>query len=283
MYRTYSNIYYKAELEYPEFCFVESTDAPVSLAASTGSNMKTTGIEGDGSVYIRGGAAVSVTVTGTPIDDLTVDAIKYGSSDRSMTKSDDASWTANMPYEPTVFTVSMASDTATAITLDKEEDSVDTAVVGVTTTADQPLYDLTALKISNDIDSATAKVTYSLAKGSVLPSGLELKNGKIYGTPKQASDSSQIVTVKVCGKNQTVAAFKLTFTKVAKGTPVMETPDTCVGVAGNTLESVTLPKAKKGNYQWVDKTAVIKRQEQRNMMHILFRQILQIMTGARQI
>lgn len=107
-----------------------------------------------------------------------------------------------------------------------------------------------------------------MAKGSYLPSGLELKNGKIYGTPKQASDSSQIVTVKVCGKNQTVAAFKLTFTKVGKGTPVMDTPDTCVGVAGKTLESVTLPKAKKGNYQWVDKTTVIERQEQRNMMHI---------------
>ena len=259
MYRTYSNIYYKAELEYPEFCFEEGTDAPVTLAASTESNMKTTGTEGDDSVYIRGGVAVSVTVTGTPIDDLTVDAIKYGSSDSSMTKSDDTSWTANMPYEPTVFTVSMASDTATAITLDKEEDSVDTAVVGVATTADHPLYDLTALKISNDIDNATAKVTYSLAKGSYLPSGLELKNGKIYGTPKQASDSSQIVTVKVCGKNQTVAAFKLTFTKVGKGTPVMDTPDTCVGVAGKTLESVTLPKAKKGNYQWVDKTTVIEK------------------------
>ncbi len=259
MYKTYSNIYYKAELEYPEFCFAESTDAPVSLAASTESNMKTTGIEGDNSVYIRGGAAVSVTVTGTPIDDLTVDAIKYGSSDSSMTKSDDASWTANMPYEPTIFTVNMASDTATAIVLDKEEDSVDTAVVGITTTADHPLYDLTALKISNDIDNATAKVTYSLAKGSYLPSGLELKNGKIYGTPKQATGSSQIVTVKVCGKNQTVAAFKLTFTKVAKGTPVMDTPNACVGIAGKTLESVTLPTAKKGKYQWVDKTTVIEK------------------------
>ena len=39
----------------------------------------------------------------------------------------------------------------------------------------------------------------------------------------------------------------------------METPDTCVGVAGNTLESVTLPKAKKGNYQWADVTAVIEK------------------------
>ena len=97
--------------------------------------MKTTGTEGDDSVYSRGGVAVSVTVTGTPIDDLTVDAIKYGSSDSSMTKSDDTSWTANMPYEPTVFNVSMASDTETAITLDKEEDSVDTADVGVATTA----------------------------------------------------------------------------------------------------------------------------------------------------
>lgn len=259
MYKTYSNIYYKAELEYPEFCFAESTDAPVSLAASTESNMKTTGIEGDDSVYIRGGAAVSVTVTGTPINDLTVDAIKYGSSDSSMTKSNDASWTANMPYEPTVFTVSMASDTATAITLDKEEDSVDTAVVGVTTTADQPLYDLTALKITNDIDSETAKVVYSLDNGSILPSGLELKNGKIYGTPKKASETEQTVTIKVCGKNQTVAAFKLTFAKVAKGTPVMETPGTCSGIAGKTLESVTLPTSKLGTYEWADAETIITK------------------------
>lgn len=259
MYKTYSNIYYKAELEYPEFCFAESTDAPVSLAASTESNMKTTGIEGDNSVYIRGGAAVSVTVTGTPIDDLTVDAIKYGSSDSSMTKSDDASWTANMPYEPTIFTVNMASDTATAIVLDKEEDSVDTAVVGITTTADHPLYDLTALKISNDIDNATAKVTYSLAKGSYLPSGLELKNGKIYGTPKKASETEQTVTIKVCGKNQTVAAFKLTFAKVAKGTPVMETPGICYGIAGKTLKSVTLPTSKLGTYEWADAETIITK------------------------
>ena len=129
-----------------------------------------------------------------------------------------------MPYEPTVFTVNMKNDTATMITLDKDEDTVDTAVVGVTTTEDKPLYDLTALKIANDIDSAAARVGYSLAKGSVLPAGLELKNGRIYGTPTKAAAEAQTVTIKICGKNQTVASFKLTFTKVAKGTPVMEMP-----------------------------------------------------------
>ena len=69
---------------------------------------------------------------------------------------------SNMPYAPDSFTINMKNDTATVITLDKTEDMVDTAVVGVTTTADKPLYDLTALKITNDIDSETAKVVYSL-------------------------------------------------------------------------------------------------------------------------
>ena len=59
----------------------------------------------------------------------------------------------------------------------------------------------------------------------MLPAGLELKNGRIYGTPTKAAAEAQTVTIKICGKNQTVASFKLTFTKVAKGTPVMETPD----------------------------------------------------------
>lgn len=63
-----------------------------------------------------------------------------------MTKQNETLWTANMPYAPDAFTINMKNDTATVITLDKTEDMVDTAVVGVTTTADKPLYDLTTLK-----------------------------------------------------------------------------------------------------------------------------------------
>ena len=40
-----------------------------------------------------------------------------------MNKSDETTWTAAMPYEPTVFTVNMKNDTATMITLDKDEDT----------------------------------------------------------------------------------------------------------------------------------------------------------------
>lgn len=255
----YSTIYYKAELVYPEFCFEEGDTAPVQLAASTTGDMKTSGIEGDDAVYIRGNGSVKVTVTGIPIENTTVDSIVYGSSESVMNKSDETTWTAAMPYEPTVFTVNMKNDTATMITLDKDEDTVDTAVVGVTTTEDKPLYDLTALKIANDIDSAAARVGYSLAKGSVLPAGLELKNGRIYGTPTKAAAEAQTVTIKICGKNQTVASFKLTFTKVAKGTPVMETPDPCTGLAGKTLESVTLPTSGKGTYKWAAPETVIEK------------------------
>ena len=256
---SYSTIYYKAELVYPEFCFEDATERPVSIAPTTASYMKTSGIEGDDSIYIKGGAAIKVTVSGTPVEGLTVDAITYKDGSSTMTKQNETSWIANMPYAPDTFTINMKNDTATVITLDKTEDTVDTAVVGVTTTADKPLYDLTALKIANDIDSENAKVVYSLANESVLPSGLELKNGKIYGTPKKASETEQTVTIKICGKNQTVAAFKLTFTKVAKGTPVMETPDICTGVAGKTLESVTLPTLKLGTYEWADAETVITK------------------------
>ncbi len=126
----YSTIYYKAELVYPEFCFEEGDTAPVQLAASTTGDMKTSGIEGDDAVYIRGNGSVKVTVTGIPIENTTVDSIVYGSSESVMNKSDETTWTAAMPYEPTVFTVNMKNDTATMITLDKDEDTVDTAVVG---------------------------------------------------------------------------------------------------------------------------------------------------------
>lgn len=255
----YSTIYYKAELIYPEFCFEDADKVPVSIAPITASYMKTSGIEGDDSVYIKGGVAVMVTVSGTPVEGLTVDTITYKNGGNTMTKQNETLWTANMPYAPDSFTINMKNDTATVITLDKTEDMVDTAVVGVTTTADKPLYDLTALKITNDIDSETAKVVYSLDNGSILPSGLELKNGKIYGTPKKASETEQTVTIKVCGKNQTVAAFKLTFAKVAKGTPVMETPGTCSGIAGKTLESVTLPTSKLGTYEWADAETIITK------------------------
>ena len=255
----YSTIYYKAELIYPEFCFEDADKAPVSIAPITASYMKTSGIEGDDSVYIKGGVAVTVTVSGTPVEGLTVDTITYKNGGNTMTKQNETLWTANMPYAPDAFTINMKNDTATVITLDKTEDMVDTAVVGVTTTADKPLYDLTTLKITNDIDSETAKVVYSLDNGSILPSGLELKNGKIYGTPKKASETEQTVTIKVCGKNQTVAAFKLTFAKVAKGTPVMETPGICYGIAGKTLESVTLPTSKLGTYEWADAETIITK------------------------
>lgn len=39
----------------------------------------------------------------------------------------------------------------------------------------------------------------------------------------------------------------------------METPGTCSGIAGKTLESVTLPTSKLGTYEWADAETIITK------------------------
>lgn len=256
----YSVIYYKTELSCKDFCF-EDNDAGASIDVLPASYKKTSGIEGDDAVYVRGNATVTVTVSGQLLDGFAIDSVTYADGVNKLTKKDETTWTGTSAFEPTVFTVNMTDAPDSPITLGKSEDMVDTAMVGKTTTAAAPLYDLTAIEILDDAEDETETVGYSLAKDAVLPDGLVLEGGKIYGTPTTATDKEQVVKIKIRGKNQTVATFVLTITKVAKGIPVLETPGAVNANMGDTLANVTLPKSKAGTYRWADSSVTIAAED----------------------
>jgi sorbitol-specific phosphotransferase system component IIA len=250
----YSTIYYAVALDYPEYCFEDSDTAPVSF---TSTNLKASGIEGDTNQYIAGGKTLGVKVAGTFKGSQVVDSVVFGNDGTTATSSDDITWSAATLYEPFTATVNVVDNTAQQIELDKTKDSVDSAVVGVTTTADKPLYDMTAIAITNDTEIENGYVTYVLKSGNSLPAGLVLKNGKIYGTPTTASDTEQQVTLVIRGINQTTAEFVLTFSKVAKGTPTLTLPTAMTTAVGTRLSEVSIPDNSKGTLEWVDGDTVV--------------------------
>lgn len=273
MYRVlsyYSTIYYNTYIDddYPAYC-VDS----VKLKTTDTSNIATGVIEGDTNTYIKGNATFYVEL-GTLLEGIAVEKVTFGSDNKTATTTNQTQYQGALGYEPTVIKLSFTNTNTDieGITLDKTSDEVTTLQVGKAATASNPAYDLTKLVISNDDDSiANAYVTYQLGVDSSLPSGMTLRNGKIYGTPTTATDEANTVNIIVKGKNQTYAAFALTFTSVAKGVPDFGLPGVLKANAGDTLADVTLPNSSIGVYSWPDSTLPVGDvSEDGNEFDILF-------------
>lgn len=248
---SYTAIYYHTYIDddYPAYC-VNS----VTLKTTDTANMATGVIEGDTNTYIKGNAAFYVEL-GTLLDGIAVEKVTFGSDNQTATTTNQTQYQGTLGYEPTVIKLSFTNTNTDieGIALDKTTDEVTTLQVGKATTASSPAYDLTKLVISNDDDSiANAYVTYQLGVDSNLPAGMTLRNGKIYGTPTTATDEANTVNIIVKGKNQTYAAFALTFTSVAKGVPSFALPGVLKANAGDTLANVILPISSSGVYSWPD-------------------------------
>lgn len=162
-----------------------------------------------------------------------------------------------MGNEPTIITLNFNG--VQQISLAKTSDTVTGAAVGVRSTADEPLYDMTTIEILDDTEIKNGYVSYTVDRTTPLPEGLSLVKGKIYGTPKKASLAAQTVNIIVKGKNQTAAAFALTFDAIAKGTPGLIKPIGLQIDAGAQLSTVTLPTYSSpansaGYYRWKDGT-----------------------------
>ncbi|MBQ9984128.1 MAG: leucine-rich repeat domain-containing protein [Lachnospiraceae bacterium] len=116
---------------------------------------------------------------------------------------EEGSYTFTMGNKPTVVNITFTGDT---IVLGK---TVADPVVksGETYTEENPVYDLSTVSISND--SAEGEVTYAVDETYSLPTGLELKDGKICGSTTEVNESGKKVVILVTGKNGNVAELTL--------------------------------------------------------------------------
>lgn len=86
-------------------------------------------------------------------------------------------------------------------------------------TAEEPVYDLTALDVTGDTTSSYGTdMQYRVKSGSKLPEGLVLADGKITGKTSEAGETD--VTFVVTGRNGTSVDVNVKFTVKAAGTEV---------------------------------------------------------------
>ena len=258
--KNYKTIYYAVQTDY-----IEEYVSKITLTNNSGEELATSGVDEDDNRYLAGGEKFYVQVDmAAGEESKTVSSITYNNgtaSDESMTETVSGKWMGTLGYEPTIATLHFEG--VTSITLDKDSDVVEEAQVGVTYLADQPLYDLTQLSITNDDEEGTGSVTYTVDPSTSLPTGLKLVNGVICGTPSRASDTAQAVKILVKGKNHTTAVFTLTFTKIEKGTPAVLIPDNLTASAGDALSAVALPDYSQraaqnaGTYAWKEPDTVV--------------------------
>lgn len=87
-----------------------------------------------------------------------------------------------------------------------------TAVIGTEYTEEAPLYDYATVSLQNDTSAAYGEEpTYVLARGSSLPAGLSLKEGKVIGTPEGQNQTTVPVTVVITGRNGTSTQVTLNY------------------------------------------------------------------------
>ena len=88
-------------------------------------------------------------------------------------------------------------------------------------TAEEPVYDLTALDVTGDTTSAYGTdMQYRVKSGSKLPEGLVLADGKITGKTSETGETD--VTFVVTGRNGTSVDVNVKFTVKAAGTEVSD-------------------------------------------------------------
>ncbi len=251
---SYSQIYYPVTLEYPSHC-VES----VTIA---GDYVGTSGVDGDTNQYVRGGSTFAVTLGTQLLDTVVLTNVTYGSENKVATAQTDATWQGTALYEP--FTVRVNYDAAEGIdkiTLNKTTDRIENTdtdkplVVDNYYSYSSPLYDLTSIEISNDIEEGV--VAYTLDSSSTLPLGMYLKDGRLYGTLTQACSEEQKITFIIKGKNQTSEFFTLTLGAIDKKVPTWSVPTGLQTVVGKTLANVYVPRISGGTFSWPDSTVSV--------------------------
>ncbi len=252
---TYNSFYYPVTFTYPSNC--------VDDASIANDYIMTSGVTGDDNQYIKANTAFYVTV-GTPTQEgISFKDVTYGSTNATAALQTDGTYMGMAPYEPFEVSVNFAAgESIENIILDKSTDTVSNTettplVVGATYTYSRPLYDLTKLVISNDIEEGT--VEYSLDVSSTLPNGLFFKDGKLYGTLEKVSETQDIIFV-IKGKNQTSAFFTLTIGEITKQLPVWSVPTGLTAKVGYTLADVYKPYASNGTYSWVNSSEIVSMQ-----------------------
>ncbi|MDE5967352.1 MAG: leucine-rich repeat domain-containing protein [Lachnospiraceae bacterium] len=115
--------------------------------------------------------------------------------------------------------------------------SVPTAEVNMKYDAENPLYDCAAsIEISNDTDSEHGgKMLYQVKKGSSLPAGLRLEDGKIVGTPSAATNGAVPVTLLITGRNGMVTEASLEVSVVEEAEPVRDINE-MISLSGSMLD-----------------------------------------------
>ncbi len=174
-------------------------------------------------------------LTGESLSDITEDETTAGK------------YSFTMPKEPVNINAAFA---ATQITLDKTELGLE-AEFNVATTAESPLYDMANIEIINDAEEGT--VSYEVDEEYGLPTGLRLKNGKIYGTPARVYEDGKTTIIHITGKNGTKADLTLNIV-VQQGelelvkveVPIDGLPVELAAEYGNILSEIELPYNKNG-------------------------------------
>ncbi|MBE5882035.1 MAG: leucine-rich repeat domain-containing protein [Lachnospiraceae bacterium] len=261
-YYMYSTFYYPISVEYPEHC-ATSVALGGEAISPTGS-----GVSGDANTYVKvagigaSSPVFTVTVNGNPPEGITLTTVTFGPENQlSATKQSDSTWQGVVKdvMEPITVTLNYSpANGAETIALNPGEDWIKNTeqkkplVVGEKYTSINPLYDLTAIEIENDL-SSEGEVIYTVDSNSTLPEGFVLRNGKLYGEFTKISDA-QTITFIVKGKNQTCANFTLHLDAVQQRVPDWSIPSGLSAVVGDTLEDVVLPASNLGEYSWPDET-----------------------------
>jgi len=251
-YITDTNLYYPYAVEYPEQCVASVEFACANASTSAMDNKE----------YVKAGSTFTVTPGTKLIDTVSLASVTYG-TDGSATEQVDGTWQGTVPFEP--FTVMLnysAAEDVSKITISPSEDSIDNSsedrlVVDKEYTLENPLYDLTTIEVIDDT-VAEGNIIYSVDSNSSLPNGLVLKDGKLYGTLKEATDEEKTIDFIIKGRNQTSAVFTLTLGEVKKCIPDWSIPNDDFGaVVNQTLANVGLPTSDYGVYSWKDASASV--------------------------
>ena len=131
----------------------------------------------------------------------------------------DNSYKYTMTAEPVAIRMDFAG---TQISLGKSApDPI--AKLNEATTAEEPLYDMADVIISNDGEEG--ELTYALVtEQSNMPEGLQFADGKIYGTPTVLNETGSKVVIRVTGRNGSTADLSLVIkvTETGEGTGSQE-------------------------------------------------------------
>ena len=146
-------------------------------------------------------------------------AKKESDKDYSNMATTDTSYKYTMTAEPVAIRMDFAG---TQISLGKSApDPI--AKLNEATTAEEPLYDMADVIISNDGEEG--ELTYALVEEqSNMPEGLQFADGKIYGTPTVLNETGSKVVIRVTGRNGSTADLSLVIkvTETGEGTGSQE-------------------------------------------------------------